>query len=53
LEEDACRILFGKWEGKRPLARQRYTRVDNIKMNLREIGWGHVDWIDLGQVRDQ
>jgi hypothetical protein len=45
------RMLVGKPEGKRPLGRQRRRWVDNIKMNLREIGWGGVDWIDLVQDR--
>jgi hypothetical protein len=43
----------GKPQGKRPLARPRYRWVDNIKMVLREIGWGGVDWIHLAQDRDQ
>jgi hypothetical protein len=43
----------GKPEGKRPLGRPRSRRVDNIKMNLREIGWGGIDWIGLAQNRDQ
>jgi hypothetical protein len=47
------RILVGKPEGKIPLERQRYRLVDNIKMDLREIGWGGMDWIDLTQNRDQ
>jgi hypothetical protein len=43
---------MGKPEGKRPLERQRRRWVDNIKMDLLEIGWGGVDWIDLAQERD-
>jgi hypothetical protein len=35
--------------GKRPLGRPRYRWVDNIKMDLREIGWGGMDWIDVAQ----
>jgi hypothetical protein len=50
---NACRILVGKPEGKRPLGRLRRKWVDNIKMYLREIGWGGMDWIDLAQNRDQ
>jgi hypothetical protein len=42
---NACRILVGKLEGKRPLGRPRRRREDNIKMYLREIGWGGMDWI--------
>jgi hypothetical protein len=47
------RILVGKSEGKRPLGRPRRRWVDNIKMDLREIGWDDMDWIDLTQDRDQ
>jgi hypothetical protein len=43
----------GKPEGKRPLGTPRYTWLDDIKMDLREIGWGGMDWIDLAQDRDQ
>jgi hypothetical protein len=41
------RILVGKPEGKRPLGRPTHTCVDNTKMDLREIGWDGMDWIDL------
>jgi hypothetical protein len=44
---NACRILVGKPEGKRPLGRPRRRWVDNIQMDLREIGWVGLDWIDL------
>jgi hypothetical protein len=50
---NACRILVGKREGKRPIGRPRRWCVDNIKMDLREIGWDGVDWINLAQDRDQ
>jgi hypothetical protein len=50
---NAYRILVGKPEGKRPLGRPRHRWVDNIKMDLREIGWDGTDWIDLTQDRDQ
>jgi hypothetical protein len=50
---NACRILVGKPEGKRPLVRSRRRWENNIKMDLREIGWGGTDWIDLAQDRDQ
>jgi hypothetical protein len=46
-------ILVGKPEGKRPLGRPRRRWEDNIKIDLREIGWGSMDWIDLAQDRDQ
>jgi hypothetical protein len=49
----AYRILVGKPEGKRPLGRPRRRWVDNIKMDVREIGWDVVDWIDMAQDRDQ
>jgi hypothetical protein len=47
------RILVGKPEGKRPLGRLRCRWVDDIKMDLREIGWDGRDWIELAQTRDQ
>jgi hypothetical protein len=43
----------GKPDGKRPLGRPRRRWVDNIEMDLREIGLGGMDWIDLTQGRDQ
>jgi hypothetical protein len=49
---NAYRILVGKPEGKRPLGRPRLSCVDNIKMDLREIGWDDMDWIELAQDRD-
>jgi hypothetical protein len=45
------RLLVGKPEGKRPLGRPRRRRVDNIRMDLGEVGWDDVDWIDLAQDR--
>jgi hypothetical protein len=50
---NAYRILVGKPEGKRPLGRPRPRWVNNIKMDLREIGWDGMDWIDLAHDRDQ
>jgi hypothetical protein len=49
---NAYRILVGKPEGRRPLGRPRRRWVDNIKMELREIGWDVVNWVDLAQDRD-
>jgi hypothetical protein len=49
----AYRALVGKPEGRRPLGRPRLRWEDNIKMDLREVGWGGVDWIDLAHVRDR
>jgi hypothetical protein len=43
----------GKSKGKKPLGRQRRRLVDNIKMDLREIDWDGMGWIDLAQNRDQ
>jgi hypothetical protein len=45
--------LVGKPEGKRPLGRLRHKWEDNIKMDLREIWWGGMDWIDLAEDMDQ
>jgi transcription termination factor 2 len=50
---NAYRILVGEPEGKRPLGRPRRRWVDNIEMDLREIGWDGVDWIEPAQDRDQ
>jgi hypothetical protein len=52
-EDNAHRILVGKPERKRPLGRPRRSCVDNVKTNLRERGWGGMDWIDLAQDKDQ
>jgi hypothetical protein len=43
------RVLVGKPEGKRQLGRLRRRWVDGIRMDLREIGWGCVEWIQLAQ----
>jgi hypothetical protein len=43
----------GKPEGKRPPERSRHKWVVNNRMDLREIGWGGMDWIDLAQDREQ
>jgi hypothetical protein len=51
-KRNAYRILVGKPEGRRSLGRPRRRWVDNIKMDLREIGWGGVDWFHLAQDRD-
>jgi hypothetical protein len=52
-KRNVYRIWVGKPEGKRPLGRPRRRWVDNIKMDLREIGWDGIDWIDLVLDRDQ
>jgi hypothetical protein len=51
-KRNAYRILVGKPEGRRPLGRPRCRWVDNIKIDLREIGWNGVDWVNLFQDRD-
>jgi hypothetical protein len=50
---NAYRILVGQPEGRRPLGRPRRRWVDNIKMDLGEIGWDGRDWTELAQDRDQ
>jgi hypothetical protein len=52
-KRNAYRILLGKPEGNIPLGRPRRSWVDTIKVYLREIGWGGMDWIDLTQDRGQ
>ena len=47
------RVLVGKPEGKRPLGRPRRRWVDNIRMDLQEVGCGYMDWIGLAQDRDR
>ena len=49
----AYRVLVGKPEGRGPLGRHRRTWEDNIKMNLRQVGWKGIDWIDLAHDRDR
>jgi hypothetical protein len=50
-KRNVYRLLVGKPEGKRPLGRPRRSWIDNIKMNLLEIGVSVVDWIGLAQYR--
>jgi hypothetical protein len=51
-ERRVYRVLVGKPEGRRPLGRPRRRWVHNIRMDLREVGCGYVDWIRLAQDRD-
>jgi hypothetical protein len=51
-KRNAYRILVGKPEGKKLLGRPRRRWVDNIHMDLREIGWCVINWIDLAQDGD-
>jgi hypothetical protein len=52
-KRNAYRLLMRKSEGRRPLGRLRGRWLDNIRMDLVEVGWGDVDWIDLAQDRDR
>jgi hypothetical protein len=52
-KRNSYRILVGKPEGKRPLGIPRRRWLDSIKIELREIGWYGMEWIDLVQDRDQ
>jgi len=47
------RVLVGEPEGKRPLVRPRRRWEDNIKMDLKEVGCGGMDWIELAKDRDR
>jgi hypothetical protein len=49
----AYRVSVGKPEGRKPLGRPRRRWEDNIKISLRGVGWGRMDWIDLAQGRDR
>ena len=51
--EGVYRVLVGIPEGKRPLGRPRRRWVDNIRMDLQEVGYGYMDWIGLAQDRDR
>jgi hypothetical protein len=51
-KRNAYRLLVGKPEGKRPLGRPRHRWVDNIRMDLVEVGWVEVDWIGLDKDRN-
>jgi hypothetical protein len=52
-KRNAYRLLVRNPEGKRPLGRSRRRWVDNIRMDLVEVGWDDVDWIGLAQDRDR
>jgi hypothetical protein len=52
-KRNAYRLLVRKPEGKRPLGRPRRRWVDNIRMDLGEVGWGDVDWISLAKDRNR
>jgi len=51
---DACGVLIGRPDGKRKdLVRRRPRREDNVKKDMREVGWGDMDWIALAEDRDR
>jgi hypothetical protein len=50
-KRNAYRLLVGKPKGRRPLERPRRRWLDNIRMDLVEVGWGYVDWIGLAENR--
>jgi hypothetical protein len=52
-KRNAYRLLVEKEEGKRPLGRPGSRWLDNIRMDLVEVGWDDVDWIGLAQDRDR
>ena len=52
-ERGVYRVLVGKPEGRRPLGRPRLRCVDNIRMDLQEVGCGYMDWIGLALDRDR
>jgi hypothetical protein len=52
-ERGLYRVLLGKLEGRRPLARPSSRLVNNIRMDLQEVGCGYVDWVGLDQDRDR
>jgi hypothetical protein len=52
-KRNVYRLLVGKPEGRRPLGRPKRRCVDNIRMDLVEVGWGDIDWIGLAQDRDR
>jgi len=52
-ERVVCRVLLWKPERKKPVGRPRHRWVDNIRMDLQEVGCGYIDWIGLTQDRDR
>jgi hypothetical protein len=52
-KRNAYRLLVGKPEGRRPLGRPRRRCLDNIRMDLLELGWCDLDWNGLAQDRDR
>ena len=52
-EREVYRVLVGKTEGRRPMGRPRRSWVNNIRMELQEVGCEYMDWIGLAQDRDR
>jgi hypothetical protein len=52
-KRNAYKILVGKPEGKRSLRKPKRRWVDNIEMDLRDVGWCDIDWIDLAEDKDR
>ena len=52
-KRDAYRFMVGRPERKRPLERPKHRWEDNTKIDLKEVGWGDMDWIDLAQETDR
>ena len=52
-ERGAYRVLVGKPEGRRPLGGSRRRWVDNIRMDIQDVGCGYMDWIGLAQDRER
>jgi hypothetical protein len=52
VKRNPYRMLVGKPKEKRPLGRLRHRWMNNIKMDLREIGWGGMDWTDLIRIKN-
>jgi hypothetical protein len=52
-KRNTYRLLVEKPEGRRPLRRPRRRWLDNTRMDLVEVGWGDVDWIDLAEDRNR
>ena len=52
-ERGVDRVLVGQPEGRRPMGRPRRRWVDNIRVDVQEVGCGYMDWIGLAQDRDR